>query len=397
MKKYFLFLITTFFFLNIQAAKFIRQDGNVIRDSTGKTVRLNGVNLGGWMLWEGWIWGGGFTSETKIQTNLELLAGKQMADSFRLNIYSNFITEADIKAISETGLNVVRIPVNHKALQEGFQTMNGKLVGWEILDNVIGWCKKYQVYVVIDMHGAPAGQSSYFIADPDKPNLWKNQNAKNQTIALWKQIATRYANETIIAGYDLLNEPVPSPKDSLVSLYEKIISAIRSVDSNHMMIIEGGNFAKDFSMFKKLPDNNMLFSFHMYTWLGGDPTDKIKDFVALSEKFNVPIWCGEWGENSYEVLEKTLKTFSDTANKLSGWCFWTWKKVLNNYPALNAINCTASWKEIIKWCSTPSTKHMPGHDVAVAAMKEFELAIVYDKTTHDGRLTKLLSDYAKLK
>jgi hypothetical protein len=396
MKKYFFLFILGLLSINSSAAKFIYQDGDVIRDSTGKTVKLNGVNLGGWLLWEGWIWGGGFTKEGKIMENMEKLAGREAADSFRLSIYNDFITEADIKAISEMGLNVVRIPINHKALEQSFPAANGKVRGWEILDKVISWCKKYHVYVVLDMHAAPGGQSPYFIADPEKPNLWKDPNARVKTVELWQQIAKRYANETIIAGYDLLNEPMPVPRDSLVKMYDRIIAAIRAVDVNHMLILEGANFAKDFSMFKKLPDKNMMFSFHMYTWLGGDPGQKVEDFTALTQKFDVPVWCGEWGENTYEVIEKTLKTFSDTANKISGWCFWTWKKTPNSYPGLNTINTTVSWKEVIKWCSTPSANHTPGHDNAIAAIREFQQAILFEKNTHDARLGKLLSDYAKL-
>ncbi len=394
MKRIFLFIVFAFICVGVNAKGFIYQDGITIKDSTGKVIRLNGVNLGGWLMWEGWIWGGGFTAETKIMENLETIAGVEATDSFRLNIYTNFITEADIKAISEMGLNVVRIPINHNALEQVFE--GGKIHGWEILDRVIGWCKKYHVYAVLDMHSTPAGQSSYFIADPDKPNLWKNHLARLYTVRLWLLIAKRYANESAVAGYDLLNEPIPAPKDSLVKMYERIIAAIRTVDNNHLVILEGANFAKDFSMFKKLPDKNMMFSFHIYTWLGGDPGQKVQDFVALTTKFDVPIWCGEWGENNYEVIENTLKVFSDTSNHISGWSFWTWKKVPNSYPALNAINVTQSWKDVIKWCSNPSPKHFPGHDVAIAAMKGFSKAILVEKTTPDTRLKKLLSDYAKL-
>jgi hypothetical protein len=394
--KSLLFIFSFLILANLHANNFIHADGDVIKDGDGKVIRLNGINLGGWLLWEGWIWGGGFTRETKIKENLSLVAGKAATDSFCISIYKNFITEADIRSISEMGANAVRIPFNSDIFQDNFyKSANGKPLGWEILDNVISWCKKYHVYAIIDMHAAPGGQSNYFIADPEKPNLWKDPNARIKTVELWRQIAMHYANEPAVAGYDLLNEPIPAPKDSLVSMYGRIISAIRKVDPNHLVILEGANFAKDFSVFKKLPDNNMMFSFHIYTWLGGEPSSKVKEFADLSQKFDVPVWCGEWGENNYEVIEKTLKTLTDTTNHFSGWCFWTWKKVLNSFPALNSINVTASWINLIKWCSNGSIKNSPGHDVAVAAMREFEHAIVFEKLTMDQRLRKLLADYSK--
>ncbi|MBI3512032.1 MAG: cellulase family glycosylhydrolase [Bacteroidetes bacterium] len=386
--------IAVFFLLllakNSFAGKFVYQDGDMIRDSTGKAFQLNGVNLGGWLLWEGWIWGGGFTKESTLNENFETIAGKTEADSFRLSMYRNFITEDDIHRISLLGLNVVRIPFNHRI----FEPINGKIYGWEILDRLLGWCRKYHVYAILDMHGAPGGQSPYFISDPVKPDLWKDQQEKIKTGALWKEIAEHFSKNNIVAGYDLLNEPIPNQKDSLVKMYEQILAAIRSVDSLHLCILEGSDFAKDFSMFKKLPDKNMMFSFHIYTWLGGDPSAKVLDFSDLSEKLDVPVWCGEWGENNYTVIEKTLKTFADTTNRVRGWCFWTWKKVFNDYATLNSINITESWSDVIKWCSNPLMKDTPPHDDAVAAMKEFEKAVLYSNTTHDARLEKLLTEYA---
>ncbi|HTL82111.1 MAG TPA: cellulase family glycosylhydrolase [Bacteroidia bacterium] len=390
MKKTVLLVFLVFIGVNAFAGNFIRRDGAVLFDSTGKQAKLNGVNLGGWLLWEGWIWGGSFTKESKILSNMQTLVGEAETDSFRLNIYRNFISENDIKQVSEMGLNVVRVPFNHRI----FDPIGGKVYGWEILDNVIAWCKKYHVYVVLDMHAAPGGNSPYFTADPDKPNLWKDPQAKNKTIELWKQIAARYANETTVAGYDLLNEPIPTKGDSLEKMYERIIAQIRTVDTNHLVILEGGNFAKDFSMFQKLPDEKMMFSFHIYTWLGGEPGDKMTDFTELGKRMKIPVWCGEWGENKYDVVKSTLLALNDKANNFSGWCFWTWKKVLNSYPALNQVTVTQSWIDLIKWCANGSVKSSPGHDPALAAMKEFESDMLIANTKRDERLAELLKDYA---
>lgn len=370
----------------LNATPFVSRDGQTIIDSTGKVIQLKGVNLGGWLLWEGWIWGGGYTKEGDIVKNLSTIAGKQEFDAFHKDIYQNFINESDIKAISELGFSVVRVPFNHRT----FDSTYAPVSGWQLIDSVLKWCGKYHLYAILDMHAAVGGQSNFFISDPIKPNLWKSESNKQATVNLWMKIASRYANRKIIAGYDLLNEPIPSSKPDLVEMYDRIIKAIREVDNNHMIILEGTNFAKDFSMFTRLPDNNMLFSFHVYTWFGGEPKDKMKQFADVRERLDVPMWCGEWGENNYDVIQRTLDAFAAPDNKFSGWCFWTWKKHPNGYASLNAINVSTSWKDVITWCSKPTVKTTPPHDVAVAAMLEFRKAMRYENCNHDFRLGEML-------
>ncbi len=380
-------------FAELRAASFVSRDGQAIIDSTGKSIQLKGVNLGGWLLWEGWIWGGGFTKEGDIAKNLEVISGKNEYKAFQNDIYTKFIQESDIKAISNLGFNVVRIPFNQRI----FDSTYCGAIGWSILDSLLGWCKKYQVYAILDMHSAYGGQSNLFTADPIKPNLWKSESNKQATVNLRMKIASRYKDNSIIAGYDLLNEPSSVSGVDLIEMYDRIVKAIRMVDMNHLLILEGGNFSKEFDFFKKLPDTNMMFSFHIYTWFGGEPKEKLIKFTNLRERLDVPVWCGEWGENNYEVIDKTLVAFALPENRFCGWCFWTWKKVPNTYAALNAITVTNSWKDVITWCGHPSVSKTPSHDVAVAAMMEFRKAILYENTNHDYRLGQILSKDAAVR
>jgi hypothetical protein len=75
----------------------LHQQGTRIVDEQGKEVKLRGVNLGGWLVWEGWIFGKGvLTSQTTILTRLEKAVGAQQTEEFRTQVYDNFIAEADI-------------------------------------------------------------------------------------------------------------------------------------------------------------------------------------------------------------------------------------------------------------------------------------------------------------
>jgi endoglucanase len=50
---------------------------------------------------------------------------------------------------------------------------------------------------------------------------------------MWKKIASRYANEAVIAAWDLINEPTGSGGDNL---QKDMYNAVRSVDKNHILM-----------------------------------------------------------------------------------------------------------------------------------------------------------------
>ncbi|HXC03411.1 MAG TPA: cellulase family glycosylhydrolase, partial [Bacteroidia bacterium] len=221
--------------------------------------------------------------------------------------------------------------------------------------------------------------------------VWKSEASRIRTIQLWKALANHFKNNTTVAGYDLLNEPVPPRDKSLVLLYTRIIASIRSVDSNHLVFLEGANFAKRFNAFKQLPDSNMAFSFHIYTWLGGNPVKKVKTFVALGKKINVPVWCGEWGENNYDLIRKTRKALEDPANCFCGWAYWSWKRAHTRYPNLNVIQPGEHWKKLAGWLKYPDQAHRPDKEEALLAMKELLAAANYAALVQDKEMLEALT------
>lgn len=358
LKKLLIILCLTFCIVGkVTANPMVHQQGSSIVDGNGQPLKLRGFLLEGWLMWNGTLWGAGLTSETTISKKLNDLVGVEEAQRFRENIYSNFITERDIEMISQMGLNVVRVPFNHTILEDDTRPYHYKESGWEILDRLLSWGEKHGVYVVLDLHSAPGGQSGVFVNDPDGTGFFESEENIKRTVALWKAIANRYKNRQIIAGYDLLNEPqIPlfTPAQKFIDVYIRIVKAIREVDSNHMVILSGAGFtSNDLSMFDKIIDNNQALAFHTYNLLGSSIGEKEhRQFTEISKQLNVPIWNGEIGAHTAEWVSAVINMFEDPSFNVSGWVFWPWKRVPEagkRYRILMGIKSTPKWDAVRKW------------------------------------------------
>ncbi|MCD6068764.1 MAG: cellulase family glycosylhydrolase [Bacteroidetes bacterium] len=371
---------------------FVHVQEHTLADGNKKTIKLYGVNLGGWLLWEGWIWGGNFKKESFIKERMEDMFGKEQSDNYIERYRSSFITSADIKAIADLGMNTVRVPINHSLIEKDEAPGVIDEKGFRYLDSVVSWCKRYKIYAVLDLHAAPGGQSPYFISDPDKKNMWKDPENIKRMYTVWKAIAARYKNETCIAGYDLLNEPMPVPRSALLQVYKQLVAEIRTVDTNHLLIIEGANFAKDFSMFREVLDKNQIFSFHFYNWLGGDPVNKLGKQNEFSKVAQLPMWCGEWGEDILTKMTVNHSLLKSPDYNFCGSAVWTWKKVEKDpkRPAINKINETADWQALVKWLNGGGDK--PTYDVAKKGMEDFLNAIPFGKNQPNSELYSLLKN-----
>jgi hypothetical protein len=375
----------------------VHQEGARLIDPQGAPLRLRGVNLGGWLLWEGWEYGrGGMISETEMMKRLTELAGAEAAGDFQRGMWNNFITEADIQAIAGLGFNSVRLPFNAKLLEDPAKPYSYRPEGWALLDQALAWCEAHAIYVVLDLHAAPGGQSRLTPSDPSEPEqmLWRSPEAQDRTVELWKAIAERYRDRAIVAGYDLLNEPLPPRREpeQLLDLTRRIVAAIREVDPYHLIIVEGGRFSSDFSMFPGPVSGNQMYGFHMYTWFGDNRLEAFANLRTLAESQAVPLWAGEFGENDYEMITTTVQMYEDPANRVSvGWSFWTWKKVPVRNPALVAIDPPESWTAVINWIGDPRRNPPPAPEQARAGMRAFLQAVRFENTSIDPLMLEALS------
>lgn len=306
----------------------LRRQGQQIVDERGDSVLLRGVGLGNWLLPEGYMWlfGDNCASPREIEQLIERLLGSDEAEHFWRDFRANYITEADIAAIASYGFNSVRLPLNWRILVD--DAGQARADGFTYVDRVIEWCRTYDLYVVLDLHAAPGGQTGTNIDDSDGwPHLFTDRRNQELTIALWRMIAERYRDEPAVAGYDLLNEPLPNDhryrySAELVALYKELITEIRQVDSDHLIILEGTHWSNDWTIFTELWDDQVVLQFHKY-W---NPPDRasIQPYLDVREQLDVPIWLGESGENNLAWYQGT---FSLCDELRIGWNFWQWKKL----------------------------------------------------------------------
>ena len=309
--------------------------GQNIVNASGEKIYLKGVGLGNWLLPEGYMWKFGALGDRprKIEKVVADLIGEEKAQSFWKAYRHNYITEADIKRIHELGFNCLRLPINSRLLLTEEENPVYIEDGFQLIDSLVSWCKKYKLYVILDMHAAPGGQTGANIDDSrnDSPELFINQKYQDQLVNLWIKIAQRYKDEPAIAAYDLLNEPLPigtgyadKYKQLLVPLYKRITSEIRKVDQKHMITLEGFNWANDWSLFDKPFDNNVFYQFHYYCWARPDNLNDINYFIKERNELNTPIWVGETGEKGNTIYWGTSQYLA--ANNI-GFAFWPWKKM----------------------------------------------------------------------
>jgi len=356
------------------ALTFLRTRGQDMVDEHGTKVLLRGVGLGNWMLPEGYMWKFGDQGDRprKIEKIVSDLIGQENAARFWSEFRKNYITQADIARIAELGFNSVRPALNARLfLTEGDDAAYVD-EGFELLDRLVSWCREHGLYVIIDMHGAPGGQTGTNIDDSpdDQPGLFMDQRNQDRLVDLWVKIAALYKDEPTVAAYDLLNEPLPQRtgaaqkyKDQLEPLYKRITAAIRAVDKRHMITLEGADWANDWSVFSTPFDDNLFYQFHYYCWDRPDNLKSIEQFLARRAKLNAPVWVGETGEKDNTIYWGTTQYF-ETNN--IGWSFWPWKKMdTTNTPY--SINKPAGWDQIVA-CSRGGDK--PSAQVAQKAFDE---------------------------
>lgn len=308
----------------------------------GEAVLLRGVNLGGWLLQECWMcpvtgvdgeWGNLDTIEAFQNNGLTEDQIQQLFDTYQ----DNWITEYDLDIIAGAGANCIRVPFWYRNFMknEAGDWIDENLdanPGFQRLDWIIAQARMRGMYVILDLHGAPGGQSmNHCCGTVGRNDLYTSEECRAAMKKLWVAIAERYREEPAVAAYDLMNEPqnndgfeshdhYVSPWDKAAweqtnDVYREMVAAVRQVDPEHVISVEG------IWRIKNLPDPedegwyNMLYQVHLY-----DNTMQFRSLAGEVARYgrahNVATLVGEFSNmDGIAICEK---------NGIS-WTTWTYK------------------------------------------------------------------------
>ncbi|WP_026703968.1 carbohydrate-binding protein [Flavobacterium soli] len=352
---------------------FLHRDGQNIVDGNGQNVILRGLGLGGWMVQEGYmLQTDAFAGpQHKIKEKITQLIGESNTQEFYQAYRANGITKRDIDSLAAWGFNSVRLPMHYNlyTLPIEDEPVAGENTwleeGFEMTDNLLAWCAANNLYLILDLHAAPGGQGKDAnISDYDstKPSLWESVDNRNKTIALWRELAERYKDSPWIGAYDLINEPNWNFTGSnqngcdeqnngpLRALQMDITEAIREVDNNHLIFIEGNCWGNNYNGMFPLWDDNLALSFHKY-W-NYNTTASIQGILNLRTQYNVPIWLGESGENSNVWFTEAISLVE--SNNI-GWAFWPMKKI-ESIAGVTAVTKTADYQTLLNYWQNGGTQ-----------------------------------------
>jgi aryl-phospho-beta-D-glucosidase BglC (GH1 family) len=364
----------------------LRASGRRVVNEAGQVVRLRGLNLGGWLVKEGYILhfpGEELDAPSEIDRAIVDLAGEEEGARLLDEWREQWIAEADLAEIRALGFNSVRLPLHH-ALVWDLDGGAPRAAGFAFLDRVVDWCERHRLWLFLDLHCAAGGQNGGNIADSDGvARLYTDPAAQDATEALWEAVAARYRDRSAVGGYDLLNEPVWERGSEVAGLFERLTRAIRRVDGRHLVVVEGNAWASDFSIFGAPFDAGLLFSFHKY-WNATDEAS-IRPYLAYSERWGVPLWLGETGENSNQWYRETL----DLVRRHEiGWCFWPWKKVWTDNCPLSVEPPAGTWSRITGYFEGRGARPTP--DEAASAVRAMLDAAQVSRCRRNDEVIRIL-------
>jgi endoglucanase len=331
-----------------------------IVDADGQPMALRGVGIGGWMLLENFI--NGFSGvEHSLRQTFAREMGEQRAERFFDRLLDAVLAEEDVKFIASTGANHIRLSVNYRHLESDARPGEYLEKGFARIDQAIAWAEKYGLKVVIDMHALPGGQNPDWHSDNNSRRalLWQHRDFQDRTVRLWEEIARRYAGNTTVMAYDLLNEPATTQPyeepdwPALNGLYGRLITAVRAIDPHHIIVVEGDNCADKFQGLKLPTHDNIVISSHNYTGEGFGPGPypgvlygRYRNRAVLRENLlksggpaygrehDLPVWVGEFGSvynGPRGERNDRLRALADEVSVLEeagiGWCMWNHKDV----------------------------------------------------------------------
>ena len=314
----------------------LHTEGQEIVNAAGESVMLRGVNVGGWLVQEGWMNLTNASCQTESFKVLDERFGREVREHLFKVYEDNYLTEADFDNIRALGMNVIRLPFAWWNILNDDGTL--KEDAFARLDWLVENCAKRGLYVILDLHAARGSQNNQDNSgEMNGSQLWENETYQDQMVYLWECVAAHYNGNPAVAAYDLLNEPGGDLKSTGVvqwEYFDRLYEAIRSVDDEHMIMVESCWDPEDLPAPERYDWENVVYQYHWYKWNADNDywAQKLNVDVKLHKMAKtshpVPGFLGEFTLfQSLDAWEYALRTYSEAG---LGWTIWTYKVTGNS-------------------------------------------------------------------
>ncbi len=367
----------------------LRTEGTRWVKADGGAIELKGVNLGNWLMPEFWMMGYGDNATVNDQCTLEAVLDRRFGLAERERLLKLFrdhwMTRRDWDLIPQFKLNLVRLPFIWSVIEDEKNPRHLRPDAWHYLDDAIAQAQARGLYVVLDLHGAVGAQGTEHHSGCAGKNLyWSTPEYQARTSWLWQQIATRYRDNPVVAGYGLLNEPWGSTAEQLAAVVKALYTAVRTVDPKHIIILP--DHPKGIAAYGKPGEQGMhdvVFETHPYPgffgwgkpglevhrdWLECRPDGAgLCQWQARMAALNTPLYIGEfqpWAELEPELSGQITRASFDAYARL-GWASTAWSfKKLSRTGGKAPVN----WGLVTNAEGAP----VPELDFEKASLKEIE-------------------------
>ena len=374
---------------------FLRAKGRQIVDAQENSLLLKGISIGGWMNLEDFI--NGFPgSEEGIRETMAEVIGKTKAEFFFHRMLDHIFSEDDAQFIAELGMNHVRLPLNYRHFENDDEPFVYRDTAFERLDKALDWCERHGLYAILDLHAVQGWQNNDWHCDNSSRHtlFWKHKQFQDRFVALWRALAERYSDRAVVAGYNLMNEPITNvwrgrfsrqytpDWEKLNKIYRRTVTAIREVDAKHIIFLEGDGYSTRFSELEPPFAENLVYSSHNYIacglsgsypgipenyWVNDkdeihkkrwDKETQQKEFFGaegsvFAKKHNVPLWVSEFGSAYNGPIERKpdrLRSLDDQLDVFgqfgASWSIWTYKDL--GVMATLTVDPESDFAEILK-------------------------------------------------
>jgi endoglucanase len=348
---------------------FVRAQGQRLVTPDGATFLIKGINLGHWLVPEGYMFRFNRKTEApdQIRHTFARLLGEEGAAQFWTRFLDGFIAQDDVQFIAAAGFNTIRVPFDYRMFVSGGVEPKLEGAGYALLDRLVGWASASGLRLILDLHGAPGGQvGASHDGGSGFPLLFYSRADQDLTERLWRKLAQRYGNEPAVLGFDLLNEPIAPHHDTkyleprLQPLLERLTKAVREVAPQQVIFIEGSRWGTNWQALGKPFADNLVYAYHSY-WASAR-RNTIQPQLNFRARYDVPILIAETGEATDDWISDFRKMHEAYG---IGWIFWPYKN-LEQTTAPVSIRMPPDWPAIVdfadRFADDPATP-LPPRDV----------------------------------